>query len=169
MAAGRDIGEAQRRAGAAFLGTLVIAAAWAQSDKPLDLRTPPADTASTGSVCRVCGEIKSVREIHIGRNPPPQSAAPSEYIGSRPGTDDWRVVGTVAYLPLGAGAKSDEKWRIGAVGTPEMQGQFGESSYEITVLMDSGERRVIQRRDGSRFQAGQRVRLRGGELEGMFP
>jgi outer membrane lipoprotein SlyB len=50
-----------------------------------------------------------------------------------------------------------------------MQDQFGESSYEIMVLMDGGERRTIQRRDGSRFKLGQRVRLRGGELEAMYP
>jgi outer membrane lipoprotein SlyB len=35
--------------------------------------------------------------------------------------------------------------------------------------MDSGERRVIQRRDGSRFQIGQRVTLRSGQIEPMFP
>jgi outer membrane lipoprotein SlyB len=50
-----------------------------------------------------------------------------------------------------------------------MQSQLGESSYDITVAMDGGERRTIQRRDGSRFQVGQRVTLRTGELEPMFP
>jgi outer membrane lipoprotein SlyB len=50
-----------------------------------------------------------------------------------------------------------------------MQAQIGQSSYEISVQMDSGERRTVQRRDGSRFQVGQRVTLRTGEIEPMFP
>jgi len=169
VATAKDFAEAQRRSGVAFLGALMITAAWAQQDKPLDLRAPPAGAPSAGgSVCRVCGEVRSVREVHVGRTPSMQAGLPIEHVGARPGTEDWRLVGAVAYLPLDA-SKNDEGWRVGAVGTPEMQGQFGEGSYEITVLMDSGDRRVIQRRDGSRFQVGQRVRLRGGELETMFP
>jgi outer membrane lipoprotein SlyB len=152
-----------------LLGILFGAAAWAQSDKPLDLRLPPPDAPSaSGSVCKACGEIRSIREIHVGRNVPVPNAAPGDSIGSRPGTDDWRVVGTVAYVPIGSGT-SNEGWRVGAVGTPEMQSQFGETSYEITVAMDSGERRSVQRRDGLRFQVGQRVTLRTGEIEAMFP
>jgi outer membrane lipoprotein SlyB len=151
----------------ALLGLLVGATAWAQ-DKPLDLRLPPPDApAAAGSVCKACGEIRSIREIHVGRTAPVPSASPGDSIGSRPGTDDWRVVGTVAYVPIGPGT-SDEGWRVGAVGTPEMQAQFGETSYEITVAMDSGERRNLQRRDGLRFHVGQRVTLRSGELEVLF-
>jgi outer membrane lipoprotein SlyB len=155
-----------RRIAAAATAAL-IGAAWAQPDKPLDLRLPPPEAATGGSVCKACGEIRSIREVHLGRSRPTQPGLPSETIGSQAGTEEWRVVGTVAYLPLG-GAK-DEGWRVGAVGTPEMQGQFGESSYEIIVAMDSGERRGIQRRDGSRFRVGQRVTLRSGELEPLFP
>jgi len=155
---------AGRRFAAAAAATLV-GAAWAQPDKPLDLRLPPPDSPSAaGSVCRACGEILSIREVHVGRPLQPQAGPATETIGSQPGTDDWRVVGTVAYLPLGAGSK-DEPWRVGAVGTPEMQAQIGESSYEINVRMDSGERRWLLRRDGSRFRAGQRVTLRSGEIE----
>jgi len=159
-----------RRFATTVAAVLLAAAAWAQPDKPLDLRLPPPGAPSAGgSVCTVCGEIRSIREVNVGRrSPAAPGASSSDYIGSRPGTDDWRVVGPVAILPIGPGSK-DEGWRVGAVGTPEMQGQFGESSYEITVLMDSGDRRTIQRRDGSRFQVGQRVRLRSGELEAMFP
>ena len=147
---------------AAFLG----AAAWAQPDKPLDLRPPP-DAPAAGSACKACGEIRSIREIHVGRTAPVPSASPGESIGSRPGTDDWRVVGAVAYVPIGSGTEN-ERWRVGAVGTPEMQSQFGETSYEITVAMDSGERRSLQRRDGLRFRVGQRVTLRSGELEVLY-
>ncbi|HKW38502.1 MAG TPA: hypothetical protein VJO54_11895 [Burkholderiales bacterium] len=151
----------------AFLGALLGAVAWAQ-DKPLDLRLPsPEAPAAAGSVCRACGEIRSIREIHVGRATPVQSGVPAESLGSQAGTDAWRVVGTVAVLPFGGG-KDDERWRVGAVGTPEMQSQLGETSYEITVAMDSGERRSLQRRDGLRFHVGQRVTLRTGELEAMF-
>jgi outer membrane lipoprotein SlyB len=161
------------RGGRRFAATATVAlasAAWAQTEKPLDLRPPPPDAPSAGgSVCRLCGEIKSIREVHVGTPRPVQTAAQTESIGSPAGTDDWRVVGPVAYLPLGGGTKTDEGWRVGAAGTPEMQGQFGQSSYEISVQMDSGERRSIQRRDGTRFHVGQRVALRSGELEPMFP
>ena len=155
---------------AATAAAALVGAAWAQADKPLDLRLPQPDApAAGGSVCKACGEVRSICEIHSGTYRPTQSGLPSESIGSQPGSDDWRVVGAVAVLPLGAGTKADEPWRIGAVGTPEMQAQLGESTYEIVVQMDSGERRSIQRRDGSRFSVGQRVTLRSGELEGMFP
>ena len=157
-------------AAALALQPALVGAAWAQPGKPLDLRLPPPDAPSaTGSVCRQCGEIRSIHEVNVRRPLPPQAGPTTESIGSQPGTDDWRVVGTVAYLPLGAGSKSDEKWRVGAVGTPEMQAQLGESTYEIVVQMDAGDRRSIQRRDGSRFSVGQRVTLRSGELEPMFP
>lgn len=156
-----------RRTHLALLGLLVGAVAWAQMDKPLDLRLPPPEAPSAGSVCKACGEIRSIREIHVGRTAPVQSGPAVESIGSQPGSDDWRVVGTVALLPFGGG-KDDEGWRVGAVGTPEMQSQLGETSYEITVAMDSGERRTVQRRDGLRFHVGQRVTLRTGEMEAMF-
>ncbi|HET7763580.1 MAG TPA: hypothetical protein VFK92_00640 [Burkholderiales bacterium] len=157
-----------RRTHLAFLGLLLGGAAWAQSDKPLDLRLPSPEAPSrAGSVCQACGEIRSIREVHVGRTTPVQSGVPAESISSRPGTDDWRVVGAVAILPFGSG-KDDERWRVGAVGTPEMQSQLGETSYEITVAMDGGERRTLQRRDGLRFHVGQRVTLRTGELEAMF-
>src|SRR5262245_9463553 len=86
----------------AFLGALIGTMAWAQADKPLDLRVPsPAPSAAGSALCQVCGEIRSIREIHLGRTKPTQSGAPAESLGSRAGSDDWRVVGTVAYLPFG--------------------------------------------------------------------
>lgn len=158
---------ARRIACAVAAAWLTFSTAWAQPDKTLDLRLPPPGPASAGSsVCSLCGEIRSIREVYVGRGPGLQAGPATEQISSQPGSDDWRVIGAVAYLPLGA-PKNDDGWRFGAVGTPEMQGQFGESSYEIAVLMDSGERRSLQRRDGSRFRVGQRVSLRSGELEPM--
>jgi outer membrane lipoprotein SlyB len=35
--------------------------------------------------------------------------------------------------------------------------------------MDNGERRTVQRRDGSRFQVGDRVTMSSGQLELMHP
>jgi outer membrane lipoprotein SlyB len=74
------------------------------------------------------------------------------------------VVGTVAQFHFGGG-KGD--WTFGAAGTPELQARLGETTYEVTVAMDSGDRRTLQRKDGNRFHVGQRVALRGGELEPM--
>jgi outer membrane lipoprotein SlyB len=48
-----------------------------------------------------------------------------------------------------------------------MQRRLGDTYYELTVVMDGGERRTLQRRDGNRFHVGQRVALRSGELEPM--
>jgi outer membrane lipoprotein SlyB len=170
-ATGRSIVDAGRRARIALLAAFVGAAAWAQSDKPLDLRIPKTEAPPTaGATCPTCGEIRSIREVNVGRTQALRSANLAEQTGSQsPVNDEGRLVGAVIYLPLGGGTKSDEGWRFGAAGTPEMQARLNDNSYEITVLMDSGERRTIQRRDGSRFQVGQRVTLRSGELEPMYP
>jgi len=169
-ATGRSIVDAGRRARIALLTAFVGAAAWAQSDKPLDLRAPKTEAPpAAGATCPTCGEIRSIREVNVGRTAGVRSSLATEQTGSQsPVNDEGRLVGAVVYLPLGAGTQNDG-WRFGAAGTPEMQARLNDSSYEITVLMDSGERRAIQRRDGSRFQVGQRVTLRSGELEPMYP
>jgi outer membrane lipoprotein SlyB len=50
-----------------------------------------------------------------------------------------------------------------------MRARFTESSYEITVLLDNGAYAVAQRRDGALFKVGDRVRMRGIELERLTP
>jgi outer membrane lipoprotein SlyB len=50
-----------------------------------------------------------------------------------------------------------------------MRDRFSESSYEITVLLDNGAYAVAQRRDGARFRVGDRVSMRGIELELLKP
>jgi hypothetical protein len=110
--------------------------------------------------CLVCGEIRSIREIHDTRTAERMPATP----GSPQGLDTGPVVGTVAQFHFGGGARSGD-WSFGAAGTPEMQARLGETTYEVTVFMDIGERRVLQRRDGHRFHVGQRVAVRAGELE----
>jgi hypothetical protein len=109
--------------------------------------------------CLVCGEIRSVREVN-GRTTEKAQSTP----GSPQGLDTGPVVGTVAQFHFGAGP---ERWTFGAAGTPELQTRLGETTYEVTVAMDSGERRTLQRRDGHRFHVGQRVALRQGEIEPM--
>ncbi len=112
--------------------------------------------------CLVCGEIRALREV---------SAAPvgGQRAPSSPGTfsdlDTGPVVGTVARFHFGKG----EGWSFGAAGTPEMQTRLGATYYEVTVAMDSGDHRTLQRKDGNRFYVGQRVALRAGELEPMQP
>ena len=65
------------------------------------------------------------------------------------------------------GGASPGTWTFGAAGTPEMQTRLGQSSYEIVVAMDIGESRTVRRSDVHRFSVGQRVALRGGELQPM--
>ena len=55
----------------------------------------------------------------------------------------------------------EEKPFVGGVGTPEMKERFRESTYEITVRLDDGALRFVERPDGSRYRVGDRVRLSG--------
>jgi len=130
------------KAGVRFLLAFFVGAVWAQT-------------------CLVCGEIRAIREVAAVSNQ--QKIA--EPVGTRAGLDTPPVVGTVAQFHFGA--EKGERWSFGAAGTPEMQARLGETYYEVTVVMDGGERRTLQRRDGNRFQVGQRVALRGGDLEPM--
>ena len=127
-------------------------------------------SSAPAQTCLVCGEIRSIRELSAGTKQPPQSTvSPS---GTQSDLYAGPVVGTVAQFHYG-GARTTgtggrgEGWSFGAAGTPEMQTRLGATSYEVTVAMDSGERRTLQRRDGNRFHVGQRVAVRQGELEPM--
>jgi hypothetical protein len=129
-----------------------------------------AASSASAQTCLVCGEIRSIRELHSGTKQPPQSTASSS--GTQSDLYAGPVVGTVAQLQFG-GARTTgtggrgEGWSFGAAGTPEMQARLGATTYEITVAMDGGGRRTLQRRDGNRFHVGQRVAVRQGELEPM--
>ena len=111
--------------------------------------------------CLVCGEVRSIREVHDRGTTEIQRTTP----GSPQGLDTGPVVGTVAQFRFGGG--QSEGWSFGAAGTPEMQARLGETTYEITVAMDIGESRTLRRSDVHRFRVGQRVALRAGELEPM--
>ena len=121
-----------------------------------------ASFAALAQTCLVCGEVRSIREVNERGTEARARTTP----GSPSGLDTGPVVGTVAQFHFGGGERS-EGWSFGAAGTPEMQSRLGETTYEITVAMDMGEKRTLQRRDGNRFHVGQRVALRAGELEPM--
>ena len=130
---------------AAALSGLVAAAA-AQT---LDLRLRP-DTQ--GVIAAIRG-VDTAATILAPRTPTPGS--PSDISPGPP-------VGAVAALPIGK--DSDNTWRFGAAGTPEMQPYLVKTAQEVVVNMDDGERRVFRPRDTSRFRVGQRVSVRDGEL-----
>jgi len=112
--------------------------------------------------CLVCGEIRSIRQVNERGKADVEARTPGS-VGTSSGLDTAPVVGTVAQFSFERGRS--EGWSFGAAGTPEMQARLGETSYEITVAMDDGERRTVQRKDGHRFHVGQRVALRAGELD----
>ena len=128
---------------------LWLAAAQAQT---LDLRIPPV----TG------GTVSSIREVGTGAKAAP-SPTGTQSVGAPSDIQQAPPVGAVVYMPLGP--QSDKKWTFGAAGTPEMQAQLAQSSHEIVVTMDDGERRTFRPRDPSRFRIGQRVSVRAGEVE----
>jgi len=114
--------------------------------------------------CTVCGEVRSIRELGALR---PQTAEPREpaAVGTGSALDTPPVVGTVARFEFDR--DRPDSWHLGAAGTPEMRQRLGEVFYEVIVVLDGGERRTVERRDGNRFYVGQRVALRSGELEPM--
>jgi outer membrane lipoprotein SlyB len=119
-----------------------------------------ASLSAWAQTCQVCGEIRAIREVSAQ---PRSSASTPSQVGAPSALDTGPVVGTVAQFHFGKG----EGWSFGAAGTPEMQTRLGETYYEVTVAMDTGDKRTVQRRDGNRFYVGQRVALRSGELEPM--
>lgn len=148
---------------AGVLGLLLLfaaALAWPQGVVIPDLRNPALyREPPRSSACRVCGEIQSIRETRAG------SVATASSDPVRSGFNeqkDWAVVGAAIYVPMGSSSKDTPY--VGGVGTAEMAERFGTNTYEITIRMDSGERQVVQRRDGARFRVGDRVTLSEGML-----
>ena len=120
-----------------------------------------AALSAGAQTCLVCGEVRAIREVSGSS----MAQKTSSGVGTQSGLDTAPVVGTVAQFQFGGG--KSQGWSFGAAGTPEMQTRLGETYYELTVAMDSGEKRTVERKDGNRFHVGQRVALRAGELEPM--
>jgi hypothetical protein len=118
---------------------------------------------ASAQTCLVCGEVRSIREINESAAAQPR-AAPTA-VGTSSGLDTDPVVGTVAQFHFDRGRS--EGWTFGAAGTPEMQERLGQTTYEITVAMDAGEARTVRTREAHRYHIGQRVAVRGGQLEPM--
>lgn len=138
------------------------ALAWAQGVIIPDLRDPSLyrEPAKSAGTCRICGEIRSIREVATEARVP---VAPNPARTTANNSNNWAVVGAAVYLPTGTG--SSESPHVGAVGTPEMVERFGANTYEITIRMDTGENQVVQRRDGTRFRVGDRVSVSAGMME----
>ena len=145
-----------------FSGLCFVALALAQGLIIPDLRDPALyrEPSKGANTCRVCGEIRSIREVQTES---PVAVAPNPARTTVNNPNDWAVVGAAVYLPTGGGTPHSP--HIGAVGTPEMVQRFGSSTYEITIRMDTGENQVVQRRDGTRFRVGERVTLSAGMME----
>src|SRR5437660_10036163 len=82
---------------------VVAAAAWGQQLHIPVERFPgmKLDVPSgEGALCKVCGEIRSIREINVGRPAGPASPNPSVQQSSG---EEWRVGGDVVSTPLGTG------------------------------------------------------------------
>lgn len=130
------------------------AAAWAQNLVIPDLRDPALyrEPARTAATCRVCGEISSIREVRIQKDRNPASGP----VGGQ------LVFGAVILVPFGQGGA--EQPYVGGVGTTEMAERLGNTTYEVTVRMDNGERQTVQLRDGASYRVGERVTVSGGML-----
>jgi len=150
---------------AGFLPLVAAMPAQAQHIRIPDFRNspPPAATAPrAGEVCDNCGVIRSIREIQgqrpvavpgVFQNDPVDHGGPGGPVR----------VGAVVALPMSENPR-DQPF-VGGVGTPEMRARFSQSTYEITVRLDTGATTVTQRRDGANFRVGDRVRVRGIDLE----
>lgn len=121
--------------------------------------------AAWAQTCTVCGQVRAIREVSAARPSSVAAPRPPATVGTASAADTAPLVGTVARFEFDR--DRPDSWHLGAAGTPEMRQRLGEIYYEVTVVMDGGERRTVERRDGNRFHVGQRVALRSGELEPM--
>lgn len=149
---------------------LVSVPAQAQYIRIPDFRNSPPPTAPatrTGEVCENCGVIRAIREIQDQRAIPVPRSFQNDP-ADQGGAGGTLRVGAVVALPMSNNTSSDQGY-VGGVGTPEMRARFSQSTYEITVHLDNGATNVTQRRDGANFRIGDRVRMRGIDLELISP
>src|SRR5204862_1419648 len=135
------------------IGAMWVTTGLCQSIRIPDFReTPSVRATPVDGPCDDCGVIRSIREVHKGQNSPLyRTSAHSNTMSSDP------VIGAVVVvIPIGPGS-SESKPFVGGVGTPEMQQQLGELSYEIAVRMNDGTLRTFERRDGRQRSEERRV------------
>lgn len=158
-------GTRQCRWGGLLLALVLMPAAAQYIQIPDFRKTVPSVSSRPAEPCNNCGVIRAIRETQSQRpvTVPQGLQNPSTMSG---GADTSVLVGAVVAIPMSEG--SDQAF-VGGLGTPEMRARFTESNYEITVLLDNGAYAVAQRRDGALFKVGDRVRMRGIELERLTP
>jgi outer membrane lipoprotein SlyB len=165
----------RRRAPAGVLlaaGAALSFAVLAQVQQPVrvpDFRyhAPAAAPApKAGEPCDGCGVIRAIREVQSQRPIPVPKPLQGDTMDRGPGSSV--LVGAVVALPTGEGSAGGQPF-VGGVGTPEMRSRFTETAYEIVVRLDNGAFTRVQRRDGASFRVGDRVRVRGVQMELLAP
>jgi len=158
-------GKAPRAAVAGVLAAFALAGAavvFAQALKIPDFRRGAPTVAPgprPGEPCDNCGVIRSIREVQSERPVRAPKSVQNDPIDQGSMASQVRV-GAVVALPLGSGNPF-----VGGVGTPEMRERFTETTYEIIIRFDNGNFTTVQRSDGASFSVGDRVRVRGIQLE----
>jgi hypothetical protein len=130
-----------------FVLASLAASVSAQSLKIPDFRQPAvAESTRVTGPCDNCGEIRSIREIHSKRDMTvPQAFTPMPR--RRRGQPE--------------SGRSGDRARWGPAGepvcrrrrAPEMRERFAETTYEITVRLDSGAYSYLERRDSGHFRS----------------
>lgn len=125
-----------------------------------------ASGADPAPTCPECGTVRSIREVDREMAPPRTSADPPGYVspGDFPGglggnlSSGW--VATARYKP-GDGLS---RGYVGAVGSPELQENLTERSYEIIVKLDNGRFQLVREDRPPAWQVGDRVKIVMGRL-----
>jgi outer membrane lipoprotein SlyB len=139
----------------AGIGLCLLSMAATALAQQLDLRVVPV----TGGV------VQSIREVRTSAAPPAAKGGVPQSVGAPSDLEEGPPVGAVMTRSFGGSTSSEQKWRFGAAGTPEMQGQLAQTGYEVAVKMDDGEQRVFRVAEVSKLRIGQRVAVRSGEVE----
>jgi hypothetical protein len=139
----------------AGIGVCLLTLAASAPAQQLDLRVVPV----TGGV------VQSIREVRTSPAPAAPKGGVPQPVGAPSDIEEAPPVGAVMTRSFGGSTSSEQKWRFGAAGTPEMQGQLAQTRYEVAVKMDDGEQRVFRVAEVSRLRIGQRVAVRSGEVE----